>query len=159
MLNSSLAWSYIPLITLWEEYIASTENADVEHFALWVLEKRRSSETVQDTQISLEEYFDRQTASHYYSQRSSEAAFMLWRLSKFVRFYTRPVLLEHGLASQDDFAILAHVDYRKNCSKKEAIEANIIDLTTGIEIIKRLIKQEIRSWNISLRMRSSLRKY
>lgn len=133
--------SYLPLIELWEQYLATAPNGDVAHFAVWVLDQKRKNETVPQTKEPLNTYIDQQTDIHEFPGYSPEAAIMLWRLSKFIRFYTRPVLLQNGLASQDDFAILAHVDHLKSCSKKEAIEANIIDPTTGIEIIRRLIKQ------------------
>lgn len=133
--------SYVPLIALWEEYLSDTGKADVVKFAVWVQQRHTMSGVISKQVEPLGAYFDQQTATHNYSQRSSEAAVTLWRLSKFIRYYTRPVLAENGLAGQDDFAILAHVDYRKSCSKKEAISANIIELTTGVEIIRRLIKQ------------------
>lgn len=135
------SFSYVPLIKLWEEYLAVAKQPDVENFAKWILERQRKSGGLQKKDEPLNAYFNQQTETHSYAPRSSEVAFILWRLSKFIRYYTRPVLAENGLAGQDDFAILAHVDYKKSCSKKEAISANIIELTTGVEIIRRLIKQ------------------
>ncbi len=135
--------SYLPLITAWENYIAISQKADVKDFAHWLLKKDNNS--TQKGKKALDHYFDHNTEEHNYAHKSSEAAFLIWRLGKFIRYYTKPILLENGLAGQDDFAILSHIDYKKSCSKREAIEANIIDSTTGIEIIKRLIKQGLVS--------------
>lgn len=135
--------SYIPLIEQWENYIKISKKPDVQDFAYWLLNKEKQENQNDDTTLS--QYFDSNTNEHKYPYKSSDAAFLLWRLGKFIRYYTKPILLENGLASQDDFAILAHIDYRNYCSKKEAIEANIIDSTTGIEIIKRLVKQGLIS--------------
>ncbi|GBF49419.1 possible transcriptional regulator, MarR family [Leptospira ryugenii] len=74
---------------------------------------------------------------------SSEPTFLVWRLGKFIRLLVKPVLSSNGLFGVDDFAILSHIDYLKSCSKMEAIETNIIDNSTGIEIIKRLIQQKL----------------
>ncbi|MBC7867820.1 MAG: winged helix-turn-helix transcriptional regulator [Gloeobacteraceae cyanobacterium ES-bin-316] len=134
--------SYLPLIESWEQYLSTGGMPNVPDFAAWVT---GSSGKGKGDNIELEAYFDVQSATHQYAYRSSEAAFILWRLSKFIRFYTRPVLAANGLTSQDEFAILAHVDYMQRCSKKEAIEANIIELSTGVEIIKRLIRHGMLS--------------
>ncbi len=135
--------SYLPLITEWENYMEISKKADIEDFAYWLLKKEKKE--IRNDEKALDLYFDGNTEEHNYSYKSSEAAFLLWRLGKFIRYYTKPILLENGLASQDDFAILSHIDYKKSCSKREAIEANIIESTTGIEIIKRLIKQGLVS--------------
>ncbi len=136
--------SYVPLIALWEEYLSTGGRPEVQNFAAWVTGKPGLTETKGEGG-ELATYFHAQTATHQYPQRSSEVAFILWRLSKFLRLYTRPVMIDNGLTSQDEFAILAHVDYLQSCSKKEAIAANIIDISTGVEIIKRLIRQGLLS--------------
>nr|MBI1228795.1 winged helix DNA-binding protein [Cytophagales bacterium] len=139
--------SYLPLIEEWENYLTISNNADVKDFAFWIQEKEKRKK--QEEELRLNEYFDANAQKHEYGYKSSEAAFLIWRLGKFIRFYTKPILLENGLASQDDFAILAEVDYRKSCVKREAIEANIIETSTGIEIIKRLINQSLISEKVN----------
>lgn len=139
--------SYLPLIEEWENYLTISHNADVKDFAFWILEKEKMKK--QEEEIALSEYFDANTEKHKYGYKSSDAAFLIWRLGKFIRFYTKPILLENGLTSQDDFAILAEVDFRKSCSKREAIAANIIEISTGIEIIKRLINQSLISEKVN----------
>jgi DNA-binding MarR family transcriptional regulator len=135
--------SYLPLIAAWENYLEITKKADIKDFAFWLLKNENIE--IEKNEKPLDAYFETNTQAHNYAYKSSEAAFLLWRLGKFIRYYTKPVLLENGLAGQDDFAILSHIDYKKSCSKREAIDANIIDPTTGIEIIKRLIKQGLVS--------------
>lgn len=139
--------SYLPLIIEWENYLTISKKADITDFAFWLLAKGKVEE--KNEEADLEVYFDKNSEAHHYAYKSSDAAFLVWRLSKFIRYYTKPVLLENELASQDDFAILAHIDYRKSCSKKEAIDANMIDSTTGIEIIKRLVNQGLVSEKIN----------
>ncbi|WP_375448363.1 MarR family winged helix-turn-helix transcriptional regulator [uncultured Fibrella sp.] len=135
--------SYVPLIQQWEEYIRATGNRSLDHFGLWLLssrqQERQDKPALNDP--ALARYFKGNTDQHGYGYRSSEAAYLIWRLNKFVRFYTKPIFQEMGLSGQDDFALLAHLDYQPDCPKKEAIQANIIDATTGIEIIRRLVKQ------------------
>lgn len=135
--------SYLPLIAEWENYLEISKKSDLKDFAFWLLEKEKVEAPKED--IALDGYFDQNTQTHNYAYKSSEAAFLIWKLGKFIRYYTKSVLAENGLVGQDDFAILSHIDYLKSCSKREAIEANMIDATTGIEIIKRLVNQSLVS--------------
>lgn len=135
--------SYLPLIAEWENYLEISKKMDLKDFAFWLLEKDKAEGVKEEA--ALDEYFDQNTEAHNFAYKSSEAAFLIWRLGKFIRYYTKSVLAENGLVGQDDFAILSHIDYLKTCSKREAIEANMIDATTGIEIIKRLVNQSLVS--------------
>lgn len=137
--------SYIPLIEAWENFVNRNSSYSLSDFGYWLIEKEKGKIVKSDEDVQLEEYFNSNTSEYNYSFQSSEAAFLIWRLSKFIRLYVKPILTEKGLSGQDDFAILAHIDYLKTCSKKEAVEANIIEPTTGIEIIRRLIKQNLIS--------------
>lgn len=135
--------SYIPLINAWETYLLERKSDQLIKFAYWLIEFRDENKNQTKDDSNLEDYFNLNSREYNFSFQSSEAAFLIWRLSKFIRHYVKPILSDKGLSSQDDFAILAHIDYLKVCSKKQAVEANIIELTTGIEIIKRLIKQKL----------------
>jgi DNA-binding MarR family transcriptional regulator len=135
--------SYIPLLEAWETFLKKQGNHDLSNFAQWLTQREQEQVIKTTSDMQLEEYFNKNTDEYSYSFQSSEAAFLIWRLSKFIRHYVKPILTDKGLSSQDDFAILAHIDYLKTCSKKEAVEANIIEPTTGIEIIKRLVKQKL----------------
>jgi DNA-binding MarR family transcriptional regulator len=132
--------SYIPLIEAWENFQQAGHGQDLRDFGAWLI---KSSKDASNQPIELEEYFSKNSMAYDFQIEGGEAAFLIWRLNKFLRHYVKPVLTEQGLASQDDFAILAQIDIFKTCSKKEAVETNIIEPTTGIEIIKRLIKQDL----------------
>lgn len=135
--------SYIPLIEAWETFLQNNEKKNLSDFGHWLIENQNIEKKNTTEDIELENYFNSNNAEYNFSFQSSEASFLIWRLSKFIRHYVKPILTVKGLSSQDDFAILAHIDYLKTCSKKEAVEANIIEPTTGIEIIKRLVKQKL----------------
>src|SRR5688500_18269770 len=103
MASKNTNLSYVPLIESWEAYITTGGLPNVEGFADWVQSKKTAAKKA-EKRDELASYFDEQAASYQYAQRSSEAAFILWRLGKFIRFYTRPVLAANGLTSQDEFA-------------------------------------------------------
>ena len=135
--------SYIPLIEAWETFLHTNPNNSLVDFGHWLIENKSNEKQKAIIDNKLENLFDKNSGEYNFSFKSSEAAFLIWRLSKFVRHYTKPILTEKGLSGQDDFAILAQIDFLKSCSKKDAIEANIIEASTGIEIIKRLVKQKL----------------
>ncbi len=135
----------MPLIIEWEKYLSIRPTGSLGDFATWLLQEGPSEKEIESdaTQADLQDYFNKNTEHYDYVDSNSEASYLLWRLNKFLRTYTKALFVEVGLSSQDEFAILAHVDYKKECSKKEAVEENLIDMSTGIDIIRRLIKREL----------------
>ncbi len=135
--------SYLPLIAQWETYLAESEADSLEHFALWILKNRQQSRQLAPalSDTDLQGYFNQNTEVEGFGYLGSEAAYMIGRLYKFIRLYTKPVFQAAGLGSQDEFGILAHVDRCGECTKKSAIEDNLMDTTTGIDAIRRLIKK------------------
>ncbi|MBC8044357.1 MAG: winged helix-turn-helix transcriptional regulator [Rhizobacter sp.] len=130
----------MPVIQKWEKYLSAGGEASLEGFARWLLEGSKEKKMSLDDG-ALQTYFDRQTNDLGYSPLNSEASFLLWRLNKFLKQFTKTLFQDAGLNNQDEFAILSHVDYKSECTKKLAIEENLIDLTTGVEIIKRLVSR------------------
>lgn len=114
----------------------------MEHFAVWLLQhkkgERQTAGLLNDP--ALQAYFD-QNSYERFGYLSSEAAFLIGRLFKYVRHYSRPILTAAGLSSQDEFGILAHTDFSGVCTKKSAIEDNMMDATTGIDAIRRLVNK------------------
>lgn len=134
--------SYLPLIEKWETYLEAGGTESLEHFALWLLQHKKAERQATDVlnDPGLQAYFNL-NASGNFAYLSSEVAYLVGRLYKYVRNYTRPILLAAGLSSQDEFGILAHADYTGECTKKSAIEDNLIDTTTGIDAIRRLVNK------------------
>ncbi len=132
--------SYLPLIEKWETYLQEGGTESLEHFAVWLLQHKRGERQTGDSlnDPALQAYFD-QNANESFGYLASEAAFLIGRLFKYLRHYTRPILLAAGLSSQDEFGILAHADLVGECTKKSAIEDNLMDTTTGIDAIRRLV--------------------
>jgi DNA-binding MarR family transcriptional regulator len=138
--------SYKPLIENWEEYLRKGGDGTMKQFATYLLEKKQEdalekSWAWDDEQV--QDYIEQNAKKHQFKQQSPQAATLIWRLYKFIRLYTKPVIGQAGLVSNDEFAILATVDARKECPKKVAITENLIEFTTGMDMIKRLLKAGI----------------
>ncbi len=133
------AISVIPLIVEWEKFVSDHDAPTLIGFAIWLLDREGRNGPTDE----LQEYFDGNNAEYGYSFLTAETAFLLWRLNKFARHYSKPVFVAAGLGGSDEFAILSHVDYKKECTKKVAIGGNLLELTTGTDIIKRLIAKKL----------------
>jgi DNA-binding MarR family transcriptional regulator len=139
--------SYIEIITNWESFLAQSPDGSLEDFAQWLLatsnqQKTRANSTLEG---DLQQYFDNNTSEYSYTAANSEAAYLIGRLNKFIKRYTKPLFSDLGITNQDEFAILAHVDYLKESIKKTIIEDNLIDMSSGIDMMNRLLK---RKWLI-----------
>jgi DNA-binding MarR family transcriptional regulator len=135
--------SYKPLIENWEEYLRKGGDASMKQFATYLLEKeqeRTSEKSSVWSNEQIQEYIEQNAKEHHFKLQSPQAATLIWRLYKFIRLYTKPVIQQAGLASNDEFAILATVDAVKECSKKAAITENLIEFSTGMDMIRRLVK-------------------
>lgn len=132
--------SYIALIQAWEAFLAQHPRGSLEQFAHWLLQRRSASSKATSEQVSSTYREERQT-EYGFSESNSRAPELFWRLSKILKVYTKPILEAEGLKSQDEFAILTHIHQVEECAKKEAVETHFIDSSTGIDMIKRLIKR------------------
>ncbi|GAB4402642.1 MAG: hypothetical protein OHK0039_00910 [Bacteroidia bacterium] len=132
--------SYLELIEAWEAFLRDSPAGTLEDFARWLLARGDSPAPVGQAQ-ALQAYFDQQTDTFGYTSANSEAAYLIWRLSKFIRHDTKALFEHCGLYSQDEFAILAHVDYLGECPKKVAVHDNLIEMSTGIDMIRRLVQR------------------
>lgn len=133
--------SYQPLIAKWEHFLTETNNDSLEHFAIWLLNDRKIARDFAEEKTEIDAYFIEKNKEVNLGYKSGEAAYLISRLNKFIRFYTKPIFREVGLSSSDEFAILAQLDVRQIGTKKQIIMDNIIEMTTGIDMIKRLIRQ------------------
>lgn len=65
---------------------------------------------------------------------------LLTNLFKYAKHYTKYALDDSPLATLDDFGFLASLGYNENMTKTELSHHNLLEITSGNEIIKRLLK-------------------
>lgn len=119
--------SIIPVVTAWERFVNIKPCESLHEFAKWILaETRASSETENPTNQKLE--------------NNGRAAQLIADLHKIMVIRTKPVLKSLGLVNEYEFSILYQVRLHKNANKKTICQILLIEGSTGIEIIKRLIK-------------------
>ncbi len=69
-----------------------------------------------------------------------EFATLLVSLNRFAKHYTKKALEELSFRSIDEFGLLALLMKEKNMLKSELIHENLIEISSGSEMLKRLIK-------------------
>ncbi len=133
--------SAVPLLEKWEEYVRSHPQGSLDDFAGWLGARERKARVVTPEAARMTVYLepDKFPALPEYNP-DHYAGYLIGRLYKFVRFYMKPLLGEAGFHSVEEFGFLASLKELKACNKKELIEANMTELTTGLDIIRRLVK-------------------
>lgn len=141
----------INLITLWEEFLKENKESSVEQFSTWLinnLQKNSSVHKSNSPSTSTEEQNltgadDPDFEKFDGKQKSSmQGAYFVSRMNQYVSFYTKPIVKKYGLHSIDDFLYLQNVKFFANITKTKACELMLQEVTTGVDIIKRLLKNE-----------------
>ena len=133
--------SYIEVIKIWESFLSKNAEGSIEEFGEYILESFSKVPKEKGSNDLLERYFKQTNKEHDYSDYNSEASYLIWRINKFSKGYVKELFDRLEINSHDEFAILSHVDYLTECRKKTAVKENLIDMSTGIDIIRRLINK------------------
>lgn len=126
------------LITKWESFKQEQPKGTLHDFAKWlngenkVLKKAAKAETFSALDPEFEQYADLQ-------KTTMQAGYLIGKLYQYLLVYTKPVMKKYGLHSMDDFGYLATVNWHHTISKSKACAAMLHEVTTGVDIIKRLV--------------------
>ena len=122
------------LLPLIQEFTANEREASLNDFANFLASKTKEIPTAKDSPIALFESYGNQEAS---------IAFHLNRLGKYAKYYVKDAFKNLELINADDFGFLAAILERPNINKSELISFNAHEVPSGMEVIKRLIKNEL----------------
>lgn len=129
----------IPLLEKWEEF-RQENDANFDNFGVWLNQFPNKNELENSSPIT---NTGERLTEQYSDNTRFLASYFITRLYKYIKIYTREIFSHTVLYSIEDFSILALIDQMKLPSKKELCEANLTEITTGNDIIKRLIKNEL----------------
>jgi DNA-binding MarR family transcriptional regulator len=138
--------SAVPVLQKWEEYIQMHPEGNLAQFGAWLQTQAVEGIPVSAEAARLSLYIDRKRfkdAATSAPRTDQYAGYLIGRLYKFVRFYMKPHLQEAGLNSVEEFGFLASMQELRESNKKDLIAANMVEPTTGLDIIKRLVKNEL----------------
>lgn len=104
-------------------------------------QKKHSSDKIEDFTIWLNnELFTGRNRATHSAHDELLIAFKLMYLNKALKKQTKIVLSESNVSSIDEYSFLLHLDFQESFRKMEIVELHNLEAPTGIEIIKRLLK-------------------
>ncbi|MCB9044181.1 MAG: MarR family transcriptional regulator [Chitinophagales bacterium] len=115
------------LVGLVEEYQTENSSQKIEDFTIWLNNK----------------IFTIKKNDEHNSHNELVIAFKIMFLNKELKKQTKVVLAESNVSSIDEYSFLLHLDYQESFRKMEIIEMHNLEAPTGIEIIKRLLKNDL----------------
>ncbi len=130
----------ILLLQKWSEFKTGDSNGSIDEFGLWLLQDSR--EKINIKQVSLIKRNETNADDEYSYDMQFLASYFLTRIGKFIKLYSKNIYTDYGLSGSDDFSFLALIDKMDNPNKKEICTANITELTTGYDIIRKLLKMK-----------------
>jgi DNA-binding MarR family transcriptional regulator len=129
------------LIELWEAYEEENDHHDLLEFAEWLTNKLKEAPELNvkraKARIKNEEpenliLFKKLEESNRFLEYTS-------RISRLHDFYIKKFFGELSINNRLEYLFLYTVDEKKGAKKTELINTHLVDYTTGMDIIKRLV--------------------
>jgi DNA-binding MarR family transcriptional regulator len=116
------------------------EDATLESFTLWMNHRilSKQNDMQQDHQPHLETF-----KRNIHGDIDGQITFLVLNLARHAKLYFKKVLSDTTLVGMDDFHFLAMLMHHESMKKTELIQANLFEMSSGIEVIKRLIKKNL----------------
>ncbi len=146
----------IELIELWDEFeTARPTSANgreggprkrLEELYSWLGQKIQSSYTTSALKTSLSNDIPSargaESGGHapHLPNIDSRISILIGRMARFAKFYVKKAMEDKPLSSLDEFTFLATIHRSGNPTKSEMCQENLTEITTGTEIMRRLIK-------------------
>lgn len=75
------------------------------------------------------------------NRTATSVSILVSLLSRYAKMYARKAMKDSGIKTVDEFAILITLMTHDSISKQELIKEQVLEKTSGIEIVNRLIRQ------------------
>ena len=118
-----------------ETYKNDVGNTDIKEFAMYL----RDKVLLGDAKIKARA-FDKQAYLSYKEMPKVEFSTLLTALYRFARIYVKKALKNTHIKTIDEFGFLASLLKEKNLLKNELIKIHFLEISSGSEILKRLIR-------------------
>lgn len=137
---------YKKLNSSYEEYYKSepTEPFDLQAFSLWLY----NEEAERKKMIAHKRWYkdatnnpDEPHTGIAHGSVDDQISFILLSMHKLIKFYVKKLLEPTQLVSLDDIHYLMFLSETESVTKSEIINSSINEMSSGIEIIKRLQKK------------------
>lgn len=132
--------SAIPVLTHWEQFIKENPQGNIRGFANWLLTHTDPLETVIASEADPVMKSGLRLSEAFAAGKDFLAWLYMGRLIRYVKYYTKAVMSQFQLSGPDEFLFLTLINEMDRPTKKEVSVANATELTTGMDMLRRLQK-------------------
>jgi MarR family transcriptional regulator, lower aerobic nicotinate degradation pathway regulator len=131
------------LISYWEEFEENNSNLTIQDFGQWLVQN--SNKETSDNNISSFRDLDLDLPVYLKYEQSldqkNHLLDLISRISRLHEFYIRKFLSNLPINTRLEFVFLYTIDIMESAKKTEVINVHLVEFTTGMDIIKRLLSQ------------------
>ena len=136
MKNYNLLKELLPYIEKYESRERPQVLTPIADFSAWLQNEMTRDVKIKDTRAGNQSP-ENTLRSEDIRTTISKMVYMMYR---YARFYTKKAMVNSEINSLDDFALLVALRTYKSIAKGELIKMFVLEKTTGIEIVNRLIR-------------------
>ena len=133
----------LKLITYWEEFEETNSNVTIQAFGQWLIQNSIKETSYNNISINRPIDFDLPIYLKYEQSLDPEDHLLdlISRISRLHEFYIRKFLCNLPINTRLEFVFLYTIDLMGGVKKTEVINVHLVEFTTGMDIIKRLLNQ------------------
>jgi len=136
------------LIELWEQFEGEEKNTSFYNFSLWLNnhsikedkdEQPKEAEEEEEQLVEIPVMPEEKYLKYYeHIQLDGRVSALINRFGRFSHFYVKKIFKDQPISTILEFSFLAGINTMQSPKKSELISMNIVEVTTGSEILKRL---------------------
>lgn len=146
MQNENILSAFKELTNSYEDYYKSNpaEPFDLQAFSLWLYNQeghKKKSLAMKNWSEEMISSSEKINIELPHGSADDQISFIFLSMHKLIKFYVKKVLDGTQLVSLDDIHFLMFLSATESLTKSEIINSSINEMSSGIEIIKRLQKK------------------
>jgi len=134
------------LIDLWETYEGEVkEEHNLLNFSEWMTKQIKEQSIVNTKITKKHEIYTHSETEAYLNKLEPKSRFQeyILRIARFEEFYIRKYLIDLPLNSRLEYLFLFTIDNLEKARKTDLINIHLVEYTTGMDTIRRLIKNKL----------------
>jgi MarR family transcriptional regulator, lower aerobic nicotinate degradation pathway regulator len=121
-----------------EDFENESNKIDIKEFSIYLKDKVFSGERPKKAAV---EGFDYVPGMNYRDIPEVEFSTLVGTMFRFARHYVKKALENSAIKSLDEFGFLATLVEKEQLNKSELINVHLMEISSGSEILKRLVKK------------------
>ncbi|MBN2213699.1 MAG: MarR family transcriptional regulator [Bacteroidales bacterium] len=133
------------LIDLWEEYEQDGQQSDLLGFAEWMIFKIKEEPALNKKITGKKPVIEQTEHYTYLKNLDDQTQFIEYisRIARYQEFYTRKFFSDIPINNRLEYLFLHTVNLMEKAKKTDLINIHLVEYTTGMDIIRRLINNDL----------------